>query len=197
MRALMGTRDSHTMVIAVTHPLDPEVGDFPMDMAELVAEVSQTVVVAVGIMALPKVADTMALSEEEVDSQQEDTVVAVVAHQAGIEVVAVDSRLEDQEDLEDQGVEAQPQEEVSQLDPVEADTVVEGFRSVDLVEVVAVAHHPLLEEHILFPHLARMMTHSTANQTSRRIRITSRSKTGQTGSGVCVTYCMPREWSKC
>ena len=191
MRAHMGTRDSHTMVMAVTHPLDLEVGDFLMDMAELVAEVSHTVVMVV---------DTMALPEEEVDSQQEDTVAVVVAHQAGMEVVAVDSRLEDQEDLEDQAVEAQLQEEVSQPDPVEAGTVVEGFRSVDLVAVVvvvAVAHRPLLEGRIPHPHLALTMIRSTANQTSRRTRITSRSKTGQTGSGVCVTYCMPREWSKC
>ena len=200
MRALMGTRDSHTMVIAVTHPLDPEVGDFPMDMAELVAEVSQTVVVAVGIMALPEVVDTMALPEEEVDSRQEDTVVAVVAHQAGIEVVAVDSRLEDQEDLEDQGVEAQPQEEVSQLDPVEADTVVEDSRLVDLaavVEAVAVAHRPLLEGHTPYLPLARMTIRLIANQTSRHTRTTSRLKIGRTGSGVYATYCMPKEWNKC
>ena len=179
------------MVMAVTHPLDLEVGDFLMDMAELVAEVSHTVVVAV---------DTMALPEEEVDSQQEDTVVVVVAHQAGMEVVAVDSRLEDQEDLEDQAVEAHLQEEVSQPDPVEAGTVVEGFRSVDLVvvvEVVAVAHRPLLEGHIPYPPLARMTIHSIANQTSRHTRTTSRLKIGRTGSGVYATYCMPKEWNKC
>ena len=62
------------MVMAVTQPLDLEVGDFPMDMVELVAEASHTVVMAV---------DTMALQEEEVGSQQEDTV--VVAHQVGME----------------------------------------------------------------------------------------------------------------
>ena len=157
------------MVMAVTHPLDLEVGDFLMDMVELVAESSHTVVMAVGIMALP---------EEGVDSQQEDT---VVVHQVDMEVVAVDFHLEDQEDQEDQAVEAHLQEEVSQPDPVEAGTVVEGFRSVDLVvvvEVVAVAHRPLLEGHIPYPPLARMTIRSIANQTSRHTRTTSRLKTG-------------------
>ena len=95
----------------------------------------------------------------------------MVVHQVDMEVVAVDFHLEDQEDQEDQAVEAHLQEEVFPLDPVEAGTVVEGFRSVDLavvVEVVVVVHRPLLEGHILYPPLARTTILSIANQTSRR-----------------------------
>ena len=169
MRAHMGTRDSRTVVMAVTHPLDLEVGDFLMDMVEVVAEDSHTVVMAV---------DTMALPEEGVDSQQEDT---VVVHRVDMEVVAVDFHSEDREDQEDQVVEDHLQEEVSQPNLVEAGMVVVGSRSVDLaavVEVVAVAHRPLSEGHIPYPPLAQMTIHSTANQTSRRTRTTSRLKIG-------------------
>ena len=185
MRAHTGTRDSLTVDTAVTHPLDLEVGDSLMDMVDLVAEVSHTVAMAV---------DTMALLGEVVDSQQEDT---VVVQRVDMEVVAVGFHSEDQED---QVEEAHPQEEVSQRDPVEVGTVVEGSHSVDravVVEVVAVAHRPLSEGHIPSPHLARTTIHSTANQTSRRTRTTSRLKTGRTGSGVYVTYCMPKEWNRC
>ena len=140
------------------------------------------------------VVDTMELPEEEVDFQQGDT---AVAHQVDMEAAAVDSRSEDQEDQE---VGGHPQEGVSQPDQVEAGMVVEDSRSVDLVavaEVVAVVHRLLSEGYIPYPHLVRMTIHSTASRTSRRTRTTSRLKTGRTGSGVCVTYCMPRGWSKC
>ena len=54
MRAHMGTRDSRTVAMAVTHLLDLEVGDFLMDMVELVAEAFHMVAMAVGITALPE-----------------------------------------------------------------------------------------------------------------------------------------------
>ena len=79
----MGTRDSRMVAMVVTHPLVLEVGDFLMDMVEVVAEDSHTVVMAV---------DTMALPEGE-DSHQEDT---VVVHQLDTEVVAVDFHSEGQ-----------------------------------------------------------------------------------------------------
>ena len=188
MRAHTGTRDSLTVDTAVTHPLDLEVGDSLMDMVDLVAEVSHTVAMAV---------DTMALLGEVVDSQQEDT---VVVQRVDTEVVAVGFHSEDQEDQGDQVEEAHPQEEVSQRDPVEVGTVVEGSHSVDraaVVEVVAVAHRPLSEGDIPYLPLARMTIRSIANQTSRHTRTTSRLKIGRTGSGVYATYCMPKEWNKC
>ena len=167
------------VAMAVTHLLDLEVGDFLMDMVEVVAKDSHTVVMAV---------DTTAFPEGE-DFHQEDT---VVVYQVDMEVVVVDSHSEDQED---QVVEVHLQEEAFQSDPV-----VEDSCSVDLeavVGVVAVVHPLHQEEHTPYLLLVQMMTHSTVNQISRRTRTTSRSKIDRTGSGVCVTYYMPKEWNKC
>ena len=183
MQACMGIRDSRTVAMAVIHLLDLEVGDFHMDMVEVVVEDSHTALKAVG---------TMAPLEGE-DSHQEDT---VAAFPVDMGLVVVDSHSEDQED---QVVEVQPQEEVSRVDPAEADLVVEDSHSVGLVVVVAEAmvHRPQQEGHTPYLHPVWMMTPSTANQTSRHTQTTSRSKTGPTGSAVYATYCMLKGWNRC